>query len=210
MKKLILSVCILFSVFTLGQAQNEPTTLFGLNNNIRISGFGGPTLAIAMLDGTPTFAMGGGGAVMINHFFVGGYGLSTTTNNVTRRVGGNELYLNTGQGGIWIGYDFQPSRLLHFTASTRVGWGSLDLYRDSNTFTFPNNDDDYRVLSRNFGMVTPELGVEVNLTYFFKIALTGGYQIGFYDAVTTDNGSDINLNGAFGALTFKFGWFGSR
>ncbi|OJJ22211.1 hypothetical protein BKI52_09235 [marine bacterium AO1-C] len=208
MKKLLFSVCILFSVFTAGQTQNEPATLFGNIKQVNIRGFGGPMVALTTLDGAATLSIGGGGAVLINNFFIGGYGLSTVSSNVQRRVSGEDLYLKTSQGGFWLGYDFTPSSLIHFTTSTRLGWGRLRLYREINSLTFPNDNEDRSVFTEGFGVITPELGIEVNLTRFMKVAFTGGYQIAFSNNFKTDAVSAIDLNGALGAITFKFGWFG--
>jgi hypothetical protein len=82
--------------------------------------------------------------------------------------------------------------------------------------------------SRNFGnnfntrlgncfVATPELGFELNITRFFRIAATAGYRIvaGISEVNFTDaqgnliekiNNSDFSS--PMGALTFKFGWFG--
>lgn len=208
MKKITLSVWMVLLAICTIQAQDRPATLFG-NSQIKISGFGGPSISVSMLDGAGTLNMGGGGGVILGNFFIGGYGTSTVTPNVRRMVNNESLRLKLTQGGIWTGYAFSPSKLLHLTTSLKAGLGSLRLFRSNNSFVFNNYyDDDRSVRSELVGTLLPELGVELNLTHFFRIAFTGGYQMGFYDnAITTDTGNKINLNGGVGAITFKFGWF---
>ncbi|EAY24436.1 hypothetical protein M23134_06290 [Microscilla marina ATCC 23134] len=209
MKKITLSLWMVLFIIVTIQAQNQPTTLFGKKSGIKISGFGGPSISMSMLDGAGTLNMGGGGGVLLGNFFIGGYGSSTVTPNVKRMVNNENLRLKLVQGGIWTGYSFNPSRALHITTSLKAGLGALRLYQSNSNFVFTNyHNDDHSVRSEWVGTLLPELGIELNMTHFFRIALTGGYQVGFYDnAVKTDMGSKIDLNGVVGAVTFKFGWF---
>lgn len=208
MKKITLSIWMVLLAICSIQAQNQPATLFG-NSRLKVRGFGGPSISMSMLDGAATLNMGGGGGVILNNFFIGGYGSSTVTPNVRRMINNESLRLKLTQGGIWTGYVFNPNRLLHITTSLKAGVGSLRLFRSNHNFVFNNYyDNDRSVRSELVGTLLPELGVELNLTHFFRIAFTGGYQVGFYDSeFATDSGSKINLNGAVGAITFKFGWF---
>lgn len=187
-------------------AQNKPATLFGNLDNVKITGFGGPIVGFGVLDGSATVFSGGGGAVMLNNFFFGGYGANMVVPSVNRQINGLDYRLRMQHGGLWTGYDIQANRLIHLTTSVKIGWGRVRLYQPGTSFF----NDDISTLSERFVMLTPELGVEVNITRFMKIAFTGGYNAGFYNAIQEDNGSTINLNGQYGAITFKFGWFGSK
>ena len=109
-------------------------------------------------------------------------------------------------GGLWAGYDIQAHKLVHLTTSFKIGWGNVRLYRSNTSFY----DEAQSVRNERFMMMTPEVGVEVNITRFMKIALNGGYQLGVYDGIEEDNGSKINLSGQYASLTFKFGWFGKK
>jgi hypothetical protein len=78
-----------------------------------------------------------------------------------------------------------------------LGWGGIDIEIDDEGFT--RND--------NIFVVTPEVGVEVNVFRWFKIAGTVGYR-----AVTGVNSisgqSNEDFSGMAGTLTFRFGGFG--
>ncbi|WP_299457747.1 hypothetical protein [uncultured Microscilla sp.] len=204
MKQFILTMFLSLSIASLSQGQDNPTTLFGGSGNMKISGFGGPTVSLGVIDGSIAMFNGGGGAIMFNNFFFGGYGSNMSFSTVTRSVGGENLRLRMRQGGLWFGYDAQAHKLVHLTSSLKMGWGHLRFYRSTTSFY----DDTQSVLREHFFMLTPEAGIEVNITKFMKIALTGGYRIGFSNTIKEDDNSRINLNGQYMALTFKFGWFG--
>lgn len=206
MKHFFYSFLLMVGLSTSIIAQNAPATLFGNLNQVKITGFGGPIVGFGMLDGTATVFSGGGGAVMFNDFFFGGYGAKVAIPNVTRQIGQVDYRLRTQQGGLWAGYDIQAHRLIHFTSSVKIGWGRLRFYQQERSF-FDNALSNFH---EDFLMITPELGVEVNITRFMKVAFTGGYNAAFHNAVQEDNGSKINLNGQYGSITFKFGWFGKK
>jgi len=174
-------------------AQEETETLLG-NDKIRISGFGSPFVGFGNLNGEFATFSGGGGGVLINQrFFFGGYGsgLSSQVNFQTNK----ELDIN--HGGFWMGYHFNPKKLLHLVASTKIGWGDVQLY-DSSFGTRIRTQD-------NIFVVEPELGAEVNVAKFFKVSLTGAYRV--ISGANLESVSNQNLNGYAVYLTFKFGWF---
>lgn len=204
MKRFLISILCSLWFAGIPLAQNQPVTLFGNMGGVKISGFGGPSIGVGVVDGTATMFNGGGGAIMFNNFFFGGYGTSNSIPNVTRQIGGKEARLRMQHGGIWTGYDIQAHRMVHFTTNVQIGWGNIRLYRSYSSFF----DDAQSIVHERFATISPELGIEVNITRFLKIALTGGYRVAFYKEIQQDNGSNINLDGQYGSLTFKFGWFG--
>lgn len=206
MKQLILSLFVSFSLLSVAQAQDAPATLFGGTGNVKISGFGGPTVSVGVVDGTVAVFNGGGGGVMFNNFFFGGYGSNMSFSTVTRSIGGEDLRLRMRHGGLWFGYDARAHKLIHLTSSLKLGWGNLQFYRSQSSFY----NDSQSVRQDRLFMLTPEIGLEVNITKFMKIALTGGYRWGVVNAIQEDNGSEVSLNGQYAAITFKFGWFGKN
>jgi len=87
MKKLIIFLMFL-SIMGFLSAQNIEVNEFKKNNEVktvmnsivihRISGFGGPTMSYSSIKGDFAFFMGGGGGLIINNFFLGGYGEGVT------------------------------------------------------------------------------------------------------------------------------------
>lgn len=162
-------------------AFGAPITEFGLNNNLSTSA-------------------GGGGALVINNFFIGGYGLGSTDFRRLFNQGDVEV-LNIGHGGFWLGGTYQPWRLLHLYGSARIGWGALNVdVRD--------NSLDYEDLDKIF-VLTPEVGLELNITSWFRLAGTVGYR--WVQGANEDLGyTNDDFTGATAAITMRFGWFGWR
>jgi len=187
MKKLLLSF-VLITLFFSAQAQEE--TLF---DNINVNGgFGGPILEIGLGDGIST-AVGGGGGLLIGDIFIGGYGMGNTQDNHFS-VDGNTERLDLGHGGLWLGYYAPSDKVVHFYGSTRLGWGEIDAAEDNG----PNNLED------NVFVLTPEAGIEVNITSWFRVAGTLGYRfVTGTESNTFYDGSDFS--GTFAGLTFRFG-----
>lgn len=174
-------------------AQHE--TLF---NDLKVVGaFGGPLIEIGSINGEVGADIGGGGAVLFENLFLGGYGLGTDYPQARVVDGGEEsIYdIKFSHGGLWLGYIQGPNKLVHLTSSVKIGWGKSRLRQEG----------DFRYKDQIFVMV-PELGVEVNLTRFFRLSLTGGYR--WVNGINTLPGLDNgDFSSAVGMVTFRFGGF---
>lgn len=194
MKKIVFSVLML-SLFVTAQAQHE--TLF--SNARVIGGFGAPIVEMG-LNNDLTTSVGGGGAIVIDNFFIGGYGMGSV--DFESLIETEELeQLELGHGGFWLGYTLAPHNLFHLYTSARIGWGGVGI--DLNDNSYRNDFDEVFVL-------TPEIGLELNLARWFRIAGTVGYRhvegvnekLGYY--------KDDTFNGVMANLTFRMGWFGNH
>ncbi len=189
--------------------ENKQETLFGRGTSV--SGFGGPIVEFSAAKGQFSVSNGGGGGVLLNQsFFLGGYGMNTS-NRLDINIANANYKLDFGHGGFWLGYINSHNKLVHFASSLRLGWGSVTM-RDSRYWGGSSNTR----LSNCF-VATPELGFELNITRFFRIAATAGYrivagisEINFTDAQgnLTEKINNSDFSSPIGAITFKFGWFG--
>jgi hypothetical protein len=168
-----------------------------------IGGFGGPILEVGSINGEIGADVGGGGALILNDYFIGGYGMGTDYPEFTIEEGefAGDYNLKFGHGGLWLGYNHKPYKLAHFFFSTKIGWGSARVRNDADSFR-----------DRIFVLV-PEAGIEFNITDFFKIGLTAGYR--WVNGI--DEGVNRNLPGGLtnqdfsspvGIINFRFGGFG--
>ena len=115
MKKNLLYIALCFLTVNLFGQREE--TLF---NKARVVGaFGGPFIEFADFDNDLTTSVGGGGGLIIDNFFIGGYGAGTTDlDNLTFN---NETFsLDMGHGGFWLQRHQQDS----------LDWNSLSLDLD--------------------------------------------------------------------------------
>lgn len=163
-----------------------------------IGGFGGPIVEIGSINGEVGADVGGGGALVMDRLFIGGYGMGTDYPEYTIADGENagQYNIRFKHGGLWFGYVTEQTKLVHLYSSLKIGWGKSQL----------RVDKDALFSDRNFVMI-PELGVEVNLTDFFKLSLTGGYR--WVNGITKLPGLDnSSFNSPIGVITFRFGGFG--
>ncbi len=196
----ILLFWLLFTLLGLSPAHAQHDALFDDVNTL--GGFGGPILEFSSINGQLVADVGGGGAIMLDEFFIGGYGMGTgyPEAKIQRNIDGEILEIDYGlefrHGGLWFGYVQQIQRKAHLYTSLKTGWGSATLQHEQ--YGLPKD----RLL-----VLTPEVGVEVNMTSFFKLGLTGGYRI-----VTGANAlpglGNRDFSSPTGTLTFRFGGFG--
>ncbi len=155
--------------------------------------FGGPIVEIGTLAGETGADVGGGGALLINDFFLGGYGMGTSYPDI--RLNSRDYNVRFKHGGFWLGYTVKENKLLHLYSSVKVGWGRAQLRRDGET----------EYTDRHFAL-TPELGLEVNIFDWFKLGLTGGYR--YVNGINALPGLDnSDFSSPVGILTFRFGGF---
>ena len=192
MNKYLVLMALLICWGISADAQEE--TLFG-KARVR-GGFGGPLVEIGVNNNLNT-SVGGGGGLVINSFFIGGYGMGSF--DFSDLVDENEEIegLELGHGGLWLGFSVPSRKLIHFYASGRVGWGALDIRFEDGNF------DDLD----NVFVLTPEAGIELNLTRWFRLAGTFGYR--YVDGASEDRGySNDDFSGTFAGITLRFGGFG--
>lgn len=194
MKHLLLFICLLLTVQFLSAQRDQ--TLF--NRGGRIGGFGAPIFDYYNIGskGDIDIATGGGGALILGDFFVGGYGVGDISRIETLDDGRAEFDL--AHGGIWLGFTPLQRSVVHPYASLRMGWGATDVtIRSSGEFTR---------YSDSFLTFSPEAGVEVNVFRWFRIAGTVGYQ--WFGGIEENPDVDLDLNNLRVGLTLRFGGFG--
>jgi hypothetical protein len=194
MKNRILIFALCLSSFSLFAQQQE--TLFGKSRVV--GGFGGPIVEYNFGNDDVEVSVGGGGAIIIGDFFLGGYGMGTTNNSWINDT--EPFQIDLGHGGFWIGGTYPSHKLIHFFSSVKIGWGAVNI-----RFI---NDDIY--IGDNVFVLEPEAGFEVNIFRWFRIAATGHYRWvdGIDPAISRVSSNYYN---GFGAnLTFRFGGFGNN
>lgn len=172
-------------------------TLF---NNLDVTGaFGSVIIETGSINGEVGADVGGGGALVMSPVFLGGYGMGTTypVHTITEGPNAGEYDVKFGHGGLWLGFVPKSDKLIHFYGSAKVGWGKARLRQDKeNLFT-----------DRVFVM-TPELGLEVNLTEWLKMSFTAGYR--WVNGVTRlEELNNDDFSSPLGTITFRMGGFES-
>ena len=177
---------------------SQTETLF--SNIHHVGGFGGPMIEISQINGETIADVGWGGALILNNFFIGGYRMGTNAPNVN--INEENFNINFRHGGFWFGYTYRPQKLVHLYSSFRLGWGEASLVDGLGG----------KRVADNILALSPEIGVEVNLTSWIRVGLTGGYR--FVDGInsleeTVPDLTDDSFSSPFGNITFRFGGFGN-
>ena len=141
--------------------------------------------------------VGGGGALVMSPLFIGGYGMGTSypVHTVTTGEKPGDYDIKFGHGGLWLGVAPNSHKLINFYGSTKIGWGKARLRQDKES-----------VFTDRVFVLTPELGVEINLTEWLKMGLTGGYR--WVNGVThLPELANEDFSSPIGILTFRIGGF---
>ncbi len=194
MKNWILTLALFLGGMTLYGQSHE--TLFGKSRII--GAFGSPIVEYNFAQDDTQVSVGGGGALIVGDFFFGGYGMGST--NHTRINDVDPFKVDLGHGGFWVGGTYPSHKLIHLFSSVKVGWGAVNI---------KFFDDNVRV-DDNVFVLEPELGFELNIFRWFRIAATGHYR--WVDGINPSvSGIDENFYNGFGAnLTFRLGGFGNN
>jgi len=197
MKKIALILAVLAVSFALFSQEREYQTILD-NQDLRISGMGGPFMQFTAVAGEFGHLMGGGGAVLLNNFYFGGYGLGLT-NAIPDYVNDNPSdRLSLGHGGFWLGYSLFGEKPIHFSFSSLIGWGEFGIMQ---------YDGYYPFIRDKIFVVAPTAELEVNLTRYLRIGAGVSYNL--YTMMDEHmhgyRSSDISAPAGF--LSFKFGWF---
>jgi len=197
MKKVFfLGVILAISLSAFSQ-EKEYQTIFD-NRDVRISGLGGPFMQFTAVAGEFGHMMGGGGAVLLNNFFLGGYGLGLT-NAIPDYVNQNPSdRLTLGHGGFWLGYSLFGDKSVHVTFSSLIGWGEFGVMQDYGTYPF---------IRDKIFVLSPTVELELNLTRYFRMGAGVSYNLYTLVDQNMHGYSNADLSAPGGFLSFKFGWF---
>ena len=103
--------------------QERMSTL--LDGNGTKGAFGSPFLEGSSINGQFSAYIGGGGAVIYDGFFLGGYGIGNSFAETT--VDEESYEIKFKQGGLWLGYAVKDYKMVHTYTSLRIGWGKTKL-----------------------------------------------------------------------------------
>ena len=214
----------IFSI-TIVQAQKDGEIEYimkGGGEPVEINFYGGPIITFSTVYSQFAYLMGGELGIILNKtLIVGGYTehyLSkyeeTITNMVDENndyVGSLDLRLRFNQIGGMIGYVYKASKPVHVGISSRFGWGGLRWK------PYGDVEPDEKLKDNTF-VITPRLNIEMNLTPWSRLFVSGGYRFvtGINETYSYRNFGQENIYeekifdaGAFDSFVVNFGvYFG--
>jgi hypothetical protein len=198
-------VLLMSAVALQAAAQEEETLLTGELTN---GGFGGPVVKFTRLDGEFGLLLGGRGGWIINHSFSiggGGYGLVTSIPGPAGTGGMTEPLLTVGYGGFEVEYVRHSGKMVHSTLNLLIGGGGAGYHEKAEEDWDMENDIKGNPTWDSFFIAEPGIGVELNVTSFFRINAGASYR--FISGIEKNGLTNEDISGPSAVLTFKFGKF---
>ncbi|PQJ35304.1 hypothetical protein BSZ35_12450 [Salinibacter sp. 10B] len=180
-----------------GETSTDETLIQGIQSS---GGYGAPTVALTSVHGEWAVLSGGqGGWILNRQFVIGGAGRGLVTRPGTT-VNGQAAEIQMGYGGLLLEYIGAPSELVHYSLTTVVGGGSVQLVDE-------DYEPRYDASFNQAGIFVTEAGgrLELNVTSFFRMGVGGGYL--FVSGSDLPTVSDSDLRGPYGELSLRFGSF---
>ncbi len=194
---------IFFLVLLIGFPLYAQETL--IDGKVDIGGFGGPMVQSTSINGRFGLLVGGGGGVIIDHTIaLGGAGYGLTNDVADDAAPASTPYLNLGYGGVLIQYIHRSDDLIHVTAGVLIGGGGLGFRKNIAEETGESHWRDDTLNDAIF-VAEPNVGAELNVTQWFRIALGGSYR--FVSGVELAGLDNADIGGPNGWIMFKFGSF---
>ncbi len=219
MKKIkfaVLMIVIISIASTVNAQEQEMKYIFGGKTKIKVSGFIAPIMEYSAMGDNFAFFMGGGGGILLNQtvFFAGyGEGLTTQYEESLYLDYGGGLYgkltneqVSFGHGGFWMGYIHHSEAPIHAGISTKLGWGSIDIYDTFNKYYDPSE------LRDNVFVIIPQLEAEFNFFKWLKMNVGLGYRVvtgvnKSYPGKSDPIYDKKDFNKPEGTMTLMFGFF---
>lgn len=204
------------------ETKSDMKTLLGGSGKLEHGGYGGPQIKVGQFEDYTSVMIGGRGGWVINHTFtlgIAGFGMvnaPTVSYNNIENID-VDAAIRSGYGGFFLEYTNSPNSVIHFTGNVLIGWGSLAFDEDQDFFDGMNHlDDDNHDFDDDpwaaYFIVEPSIGIEMNITSFFRVGFEGSYR--FSNRIGSGNSfrsiseiEDYNMDGFSGNLVFKFGAF---
>ena len=209
MKKAMFILLILAWVQAFAQAEVNKKEIRTLHDRKGSGFYLAGTVGYSRMEAKDAMTLGGRAAFIFNHSTavgLAGYGFFNNLDGYNLPAGGMNWYsLAGGYGGVFIEPIVGGSRPLHVSFPVLFGMGGAGLVRNTGQGTWDDYFDVELPETDFFFIVEPAMDLELNLTSFFRLAITISYRF-TSDITLTGKAPDV-LQGANIGLTFKLGKF---
>jgi hypothetical protein len=201
---LVVPLLLVFTSMGAARAQDVQTLFAG---RVSHGGFGGPVVKFSDVGGSLGVWVGGRGGWIIgfgDHHSIslggGGYGLASSHPVPDPAAAGwpekEDLRVRAGYGGFELEYTNRSQRLVHWTASTLIGAGSVAV---------EGADVPVSAEEPAFFVLEPGLHAELNVTRFLR--LHAGFSYRHTSGAERAGYTDRDFSGVSGRIALKFGGF---
>ncbi len=163
-------------------------------------GFGGPVLKVTRINNVFGLIVGGRGGWIYKHRYAIGGGFYGLLRDI--KSSDPEREFEFAYSGLELEYIIAPSRDVHLSAQTLIGFGGLtDRYQ-----LFDRYYDEYGRLGGpddTFFIIQPQLNIVWNMKTYLQIYFGGSYR--YIRGVGIEGIDNSDLNGPSVVVTFRFG-----
>jgi hypothetical protein len=203
----IAGIIVIAGLFMIACAYAEERTLFN-SEGMSHGGFGGPQVLWTEFNGEDGLLVGGHGAWVVNKtFYLGGAGYGLVSEHAGPEVPNytETPELRMGYGGMLIGFILSNDRVVHTTADVLIGGGGINnnIGEEKEFYHDPNV---YRSSTDAFWMVQPMAHIEVNITDWMRLDISGGYR--YVENIDSFGLKNDDVSGPVAGLTLRFGSWG--
>lgn len=201
MKKILIVVVLAISTSAFAQ---DMETFIGEGKVVN-TGYGALTTQYTRLNGKSAVFTGAYGGWMINHQLMiglGGYGMVTNQDGFDANGEvDTSKDLMMGYGGLMLEYTIIGQKRLHVTTNLLIGRGGVASGEKKYEGGFDFNSENETF----YNVLQPSVGVEANLTNWFRVEAGGGYRL--IKGSNMPGLSDKKLSAPMMNVTLKFGKF---
>ena len=203
MKKITLFLFFFILITSLGAAEDLEETK--AEKPKTSGGFGGPVLKITRINDVFGLMVGGRGGWIYKHTYAIGGGLYGLLRDIS--PSDSERDFEFAYSGLELEYIVAPSRDVHFSVQTLIGFGGLtDRYQRYDRYYY----DEYGEYGGRFGgpddtffIIEPQLNIVWNMKTYLQIYFGGSYR--YIRGVEIEGLDNPNLRGYSVVVTFRFG-----
>lgn len=166
--------------------------------------FGGPALKVTRINDLFGLIVGGRAGWVYNHTYAIGGGFYGLLRDVETETSGPEREFEFAYSGLELEYIIAPSRNVHLSAQTLIGFGGLTdrnqrfyggyYYDEYGRFGGPDD---------SFFIIEPGLNIVWNMKTYLQIYFGGSYR--YIRGVEVEGLHNSDLNGYSVVVTFRFG-----
>ena len=202
MKKL--TIFLLFFILTASLWAEEDVKETKAEKPKTSGGFGGPVLKVTQINDVFGLMVGGRAGWIYKHTYAIGGGFYGLLRDIEVETSGFEREFEFAYSGLELEYIIAPSRDVHLSAHTLIGFGGLtDRYQRVVPYYGYDEYGRFGGPDDSFFIIEPGLNIVWNMKTYLQIYFGGSYR--YIRGVGIEGLDNADLNGYSVMVTFKFG-----
>jgi hypothetical protein len=197
-----LTLFLFFLILTTSLWAEENVKEIAAEKPSESGGFGGPVLKVTRINDVFGLIVGGRGGWIYKHTYAIGGGFYGLLRDI--EPSDSERDFEFAYSGLELEYIIAPSRDVHLSAQTLIGFGGLtDRYQRAVPYYGYDEYSRFGGPDDSFFIIEPEINIVWNMKTYLQIYFAGSYR--YIRGVEVEGLDNANLNGYSVVVTFRFG-----